>query len=128
MPIRIPTISISTGPTLANTSASGGGSTYALARRWGGQGIHANAFHPGLLKTNLMQAANPLLRWLLRAISASPARAAEALADLALAPEFADTNGQFYTFRSLIASNAYSHDPAVQDRLWDVSLQLAGLG
>jgi NAD(P)-dependent dehydrogenase (short-subunit alcohol dehydrogenase family) len=100
---------------------------YALARRREGQGIHANAFHPGLLKTNLMQAANPLLRWLLRAISASPARAAEALADLALAPQFADTNGQFYTFLSPLASNAYSHDQAVQDRLWEVSLQLTGL-
>lgn len=100
---------------------------YAWARRWGGSEIQANAFHPGLIKSRLMQNANPLVRWLSQAAAAPPERAAEALADLALAPEYAAVNGQFYSFRSPIASNAYSHDMTVQDRLWQESLRLSGL-
>jgi retinol dehydrogenase-12 len=100
---------------------------YALARLWGNVGITTNAFHPGLLKSSLMRNANALVRWLSQVSAAQPERAAGALADLVLAPEFASATGQFFSFRTPIASNAYSHDGAVQERLWVTSLKLAGL-
>jgi len=50
-----------------------------------------------------------------------------ALAGLALSLEFASATGQFFAFQKPIASNAYSHDAGVQERLWIESLKLSGL-
>src|SRR5258708_26120000 len=77
--------------------------------------------------TGPAQAANPFVRWLSRVMAAPPARAAESLAGLALKPEFASATGQFFAFQSPIASNAYSYDAGVQERLWVTSLKLSGL-
>jgi retinol dehydrogenase 12 len=100
---------------------------YSLARQWDNVGITTNAFHPGLLKSGLMQNANAFVRWISQVMAAPPARAAEALAGLALAPEFAGATGQFFAFQNPIASNAYSHDGGVQEHLWIESLKLSGL-
>ncbi len=101
--------------------------TYALAREWQGAGIAANAVYTGLLMSGLLRNAIAPVRWISQVAAAPPEKAAEALAGLALSPEFAGANGRLFAFHTPIASNAYSHDPELQRRLWQASLALAGL-
>jgi NAD(P)-dependent dehydrogenase (short-subunit alcohol dehydrogenase family) len=101
--------------------------TFALARRLEGQGVVANAVHPGLVKSNLMRQAPVVLRWLTWMASASPERAAEAIAHLASAPEVAGRTGRFYHNGKEIQADAYAYDPEVQEHLWEVSAALTHL-
>ena len=52
-----------------------------------GTGATVNAFHPGLMKSNLMSETPGIMRWLMRLFSAEPERAAADLAYLASSPE-----------------------------------------
>ena len=99
--------------------------TYELARRVEGAGVTANATHPGLAKSNLMREANPIMRWIANLMSGAPEKAAETPVYLASAPEVATVSGQFFRDKKPINSNAYSHDRAVQNRLWEISATLA---
>ncbi len=88
----------------------------------------ANAVHPGLARTNLMRQAVAPLRWAIRPISASPARAAAAIAPLALSPEFEGRTGRFFHAGHEIDPPAYARDPQAARRLWDAASALTGLG
>jgi NAD(P)-dependent dehydrogenase (short-subunit alcohol dehydrogenase family) len=99
--------------------------TYELARRMEGTGVTANAIHPGLAKSNLMKEANPIMRWAVNLMSGAPEKAAETPIYLASAPEVATVSGQFFRDKKPINSNAYSHDRAMQNRLWEISATLA---
>ena len=101
--------------------------TFELARRWEGSGVTANAVHPGLVRTSLMRQAVAPLRWGLTLISASPERAAAAIAPLALSPEYARRSGRFFTKGREIKPPPYTRDPEVARRLWEVSAALTGL-
>lgn len=96
--------------------------TYELARRLEGTGVSVNAVHPGLVKSDLMKESPFPIRFLLGLISAAPAKAGQALADLALAPAFEGQSGKFFSNGKEIQSNAYSHDPQNQSRLWKASV------
>jgi NAD(P)-dependent dehydrogenase (short-subunit alcohol dehydrogenase family) len=98
--------------------------TYELARRLAGTGVTVNAVHPGLVKSDLMKETPFLLRFLLGIISTSPEKAGEALAHLALAPELEGISGKFFSNGKEIQSNAYSHNPENQSRLWEACLAL----
>ncbi len=100
--------------------------TYALARRLEGRGT-ANAFHPGLVRTDLMREAPALIRGIARLAAKPPERAAHALAEVATSPRFATVTGAFLKGTERSESSPYSRDAAVQDRLWAVSARLAGL-
>jgi NAD(P)-dependent dehydrogenase (short-subunit alcohol dehydrogenase family) len=101
--------------------------TYELARRLAGSVTTVNALHPGLMKTNLMNQAPALLRWPLGLISAAPDKSAAAVARLSLDPEFGSRTGQFFKGTTVGLSSAYSRDPAIQQRLWQVSERLTAL-
>jgi len=91
--------------------------------------VTANAFHPGLVKSNLMQEAPAPVRWLSRLLAASPERASEALvAFVASEEEAGSSTGKFYKGRKSIEPHAYARDQDVQRRLWEVSAQLTGVG
>ena len=102
--------------------------TFELARRLAGTGVTANAFHPGLVKSNLMQEAPAPVRWLSRLLSASPERASEALVAFAASEEAGSSTGKFYKGRKTIEADPYARDQEVQRRLWEVSAQLTGVG
>jgi NAD(P)-dependent dehydrogenase (short-subunit alcohol dehydrogenase family) len=104
--------------------------TYALARRLQGRGVTVNAYHPGIVKTNLVRGAPGAVRFITRILNVlmgvSPKRASMGLVDLASSGEFANTNGAL--IRNGKPMNApFSDDVATQDRLWQVSCKLAGL-
>ncbi len=98
--------------------------TYELARRLEGTGISVNAVHPGLVKSDLMKETPLPIRLLTQLISVPPAKAGEALAHLALAPELEGVSGRFFTNGKQIHSNPYSHDAQNQSRLWNASVEL----
>ena len=102
--------------------------TYELARRLAGTGLTSNAFHPGLMKSNLLNEAPGMVRWLSHLFSASPERAARNLVYVASSPNVAGASGRFFKGRKTISSNPYSRDPNNQRRLWEVSARLANLG
>ena len=98
--------------------------TAELARRLEGTGVTANAVHPGLIRSNLMADLPFPVRWVLRLISASPAKAAAMVAELASAPELTETSGVFFKAGKPVAFDAYTRNPEVGRTLWDESLRL----
>jgi len=101
--------------------------TFELARRLEGTGIAVNAVHPGIVKTNLTRQMPALMRWGTNLMAAAPERAAEPIARLATAPEFAGQSGRFYRNAAEIKPPAYSLDQSVQHKLWEVSEKLTKL-
>ena len=101
--------------------------TFELARRLEGTGVTANAIHPGLARSNLMNESNALVRWIAWLASAPPERRAESIVQVATAAEFADVNGKFLHEGKQIEASAYAYDREAQARLWEISAELAGL-
>jgi NAD(P)-dependent dehydrogenase (short-subunit alcohol dehydrogenase family) len=101
--------------------------TYELARRLGGSGVTANALHPGLMKSNLLNEAPSIMRWLSHLASSTPDRGAEVLVYMASSSEVEGVTGRFFKDKKLINSSKYSNDPGIQRQLWDASIALAGL-
>ena len=101
--------------------------TFELARRLEGTGVTANAVHPGLARSSLMTEAPAILRWLLWLMSTSPERAATDIVRLAILPEFEKVNGKFLHKEEEIKAPVYAYDREAQKKLWDISLELAGL-
>jgi NAD(P)-dependent dehydrogenase (short-subunit alcohol dehydrogenase family) len=104
--------------------------SFALARRMAGTGVMVNAYHPGLVRSNLMQRAPipmRLIGGIVNLFGAVPAeRAVEGLVALAAAP--ADgPSGQLVHGRTILEPASYARDEAVQERLWVESMRLAGL-
>ncbi len=102
--------------------------TFELARRLTDTSVTGNAVHPGLARTNLMRQAVAPLRWVTGLMSSSPERAAAAIAPLALSPEFEGMTGRFFHAGHEIEAPAYTRDPQVARRLWEVAAALTGLG
>src|SRR5258706_6013068 len=63
--------------------------TLELARRAKRWDVRAYAYHPGLVRSDLMREASRPIRFLTRVVSRSPKRAGEDLAELATSPAFA---------------------------------------
>jgi retinol dehydrogenase-14 len=104
--------------------------TYALARRLAGRGVTVNAYHPGIVRTNLVRGAP----WAVRVITSvlnvlmgiSPKSASVGLVQLASSGEFADTTGALiHSGKKMRAP--FGDDIEAQDRLWQASCKLAGL-
>ncbi len=97
---------------------------YELSRRLDGTSITSNAFHPGLVKSNIMAEAAAPIRFITNLLSRSPEQAAKPLVNLALSPEFEHITGKFIRRTKTIDSNDYSKNPENQRRLWEVSERL----
>ena len=101
--------------------------TFELARRAHRWDVRANAFHPGLVRSELMREAPGAVRRLTRLISRSPARAAQDLADLALSPAHAGTTGWFFKGPRRIDAPKAVQDPLLQSVVWKRSAELTEL-
>jgi NAD(P)-dependent dehydrogenase (short-subunit alcohol dehydrogenase family) len=101
--------------------------TYALARRFQGSANTANAFHPGLIKSNLMKEAPAPMRVLTNLVSSRPEKAAASLASIATNSRYTSVSGKFFKGEQEIRSNPYSLQPTNQERLWEISTRLTGL-
>lgn len=102
--------------------------TFELARRAKRWDVRAYAYHPGLVRSELMREAPRPLRLLTRLASRPPNRAAEDLADLATSPAFASMTGWFFKGGRRIDPPKSTLDVQAQARLWTRSAELAELG
>src|SRR5213076_1978517 len=101
--------------------------TFELARRAKRWDVRANAFHPGLVRSELMGEAPGALRFGLRLISRKPDQAGHDLADLALSSAFAGTTGWFFKGRKRIDAPKSTLDVEQQSALWQRSAELVEL-
>jgi len=101
--------------------------TLELARRAGRWDVRANAFHPGLVRSELMREAPGPVRNLARLFSRTPERAAQDLADLAVSPAHAGTTGWLFKGARHIDPPRTVQDPVQQATLWKRSAELTEL-
>jgi len=102
--------------------------TFELARRAKRWDVRAFAYHPGLVRSELMREAPRPLQLLTRLASRPPSRAAEDLADLATSPAFASMTGWFFKSGRRIDPPKSTLDVQAQARLWARSAELVELG
>jgi NAD(P)-dependent dehydrogenase (short-subunit alcohol dehydrogenase family) len=102
--------------------------TFELARRAKRWDVRAFAYHPGLVRSELMREAPGPLQVLTRLVSRPPNRAAEDLADLATSPAFASMTGWFFKGGRRIEPPKSTLDVQAQARLWARSAELVELG
>ncbi|MBD7918794.1 SDR family NAD(P)-dependent oxidoreductase [Cellulomonas sp. Sa3CUA2] len=102
-------------------------SGYHLARLLRPHGVTVNSVHPGIVATgivdDLVPAALRPLGGLIRSGMRTPRDGASAALRLATEPALAGVSGRYYRREVEATTPAVSHDPAVQQRLHDVSVR-----
>jgi NAD(P)-dependent dehydrogenase (short-subunit alcohol dehydrogenase family) len=101
--------------------------TFELARRAKRWDVRAYAYHPGLVRSELMREASRPIRVFTRLVSREPRRAAEDLAELATSPAFASTTGWLFKGLRRIDAPKSTLEPEAQAKLWLRSAQLVEL-
>ena len=105
--------------------------TRELAHRLAGTGVTANCLHPGFVATRFADEGGGLVLSVVRSakrFALSPQEGAKTIVYLAAAPEVAGVSGQyFYKCQQVSPSGEAANDESAR-RLWDISLQLSGLG
>jgi NAD(P)-dependent dehydrogenase (short-subunit alcohol dehydrogenase family) len=101
--------------------------TFELARRAKRWDVRANAYHPGLVRSELMREMAAPVRLFTRAISRPPDRAAHDLAELVLSPAYEGTTGWFFKEARRIDAPRATLDPAAQAALWKRTSELVEL-
>jgi NAD(P)-dependent dehydrogenase (short-subunit alcohol dehydrogenase family) len=101
--------------------------TKELARRSRGSGVTSNCFHPGGVRTNLVQ-NNP---WYYRLIWAiinpflvSPKKGADTAIYLASSPKVAEISGEYFVNRKPVRLSGVADDHDTAARLWKISEEL----
>ena len=102
--------------------------TFELARRAKRWDVRAFAFHPGLVRSELMREAPRPVRFATRLVSRPADRAAEDLADLATSSAFASTTGWFFKGGRRIDPPKSTLDVGAQGELWRRTAELVELG
>ncbi len=98
--------------------------TFELARRAKRWDVRANAFHPGLVRSELMRDAPRAIRLASRLVSGSPDRAAQDLAELALSPAHSGTTGWFFKGTRRIEPPKTAAAESTQTALWRRTAEL----
>jgi len=101
--------------------------TFELARRAKRWEVRAYAYHPGLVRSDLMREASRPIRLFSRLVSRRPDRAAEDLAQLATSPAFESTSGWLYKGDRRIDAPKSTLEPESQRGLWTRSAELVEL-
>ena len=106
--------------------------TYALAERLEGSGVTANCLHPGFVATSLgsgnripVKPFMALFRLTGRAISVEDGAGTPIY--LASSPDVEGVNGKYFDRRREKTTSPQSYNTDDQERLWNVSAEMAGL-
>jgi NAD(P)-dependent dehydrogenase (short-subunit alcohol dehydrogenase family) len=105
--------------------------TYELARRLDGTGVTVNALHPGLVATRFGTQYGVLGRigvMLARPFLRDPTAGAATSIYLSSAPEVSNVSGRYFVDCTPVESSPESYDRETATLLWEISLQLVGLG
>jgi retinol dehydrogenase-12 len=102
--------------------------TRELARR--APELHANCFHPGVVRTGFGKNENGILK-VLTTVGApffrSPERGARSLVWLALSEQAAGLTGEYVQDEKVLAPSAQAQDDVLAGLLWERSAELVGL-
>ena len=101
-----------------------------LATRLAGDGIAADAVHPGVVASNFLATTPAYMRVVLRVIApllGTPAAGADTIVWLATDPAAAGETGGYWAKRKRAAMSAQAADPANSRRLWEESERLIAL-
>lgn len=104
--------------------------TKELSRRSDGSGVTANCFHPGGVRTNLVQSGPWYYRFVWRIISPfliSPERGADTAIYLATSSEVEGKSGKYFSKRNEVNLSDTANDQDAAVRLWRVSEELTGI-
>jgi NAD(P)-dependent dehydrogenase (short-subunit alcohol dehydrogenase family) len=107
--------------------------TKELHRRYGDAGLHAVAFHPGVIASSFAGASHGVMRWfytsrLTKPFLASNDIGGSRLTWLALGKPGVDWEpGGFYANNRLARTNRLADDPALAKMLWDRSAEMIAL-
>jgi NAD(P)-dependent dehydrogenase (short-subunit alcohol dehydrogenase family) len=104
--------------------------TRELARRWSGEGITANCFHPGFVASRFGDSSGGLLSRVIavaKVLAISPEKGAETLVYLASSSEVARVSGEYFYKCKPVTPSAQARDDAAAARLWSESAKLAGI-
>lgn len=101
--------------------------TFELAQRAKRWDVRANAFHPGVVRSELMREASRSVRLAFNLFSRSPERAGEDLAELALSSAHAGTTGWFFKGLKRIDPPKSTLDTDQQAVVWRRSAELVEL-
>lgn len=104
--------------------------TQELARRESDTGVAANCFHPGFVGSDFSKNNGAWARIMMKLgspFSRSPEKGAETGVYLCTSPEVAKTSGGYFFDMKKIEPSAAVFSPGDAQRLWDISLSLAGL-
>jgi NAD(P)-dependent dehydrogenase (short-subunit alcohol dehydrogenase family) len=101
--------------------------TFELARRLENTGVTANAIHPGLARSNLMNESPAIMRFFVRLASAPAERVTKSIVHVATDSAFEKVTGKFLHKGEEIEAPADAYDREAQLRLWEISSKLTGL-
>jgi NAD(P)-dependent dehydrogenase (short-subunit alcohol dehydrogenase family) len=104
--------------------------TRELARR-AGSGVTANCLHPGFVATRFADASGGLTSLMVKGakkFALTPAEGAKTLIYLASSPEVDGVTGRYFEKCKVATPTAEAQNDADARRLWEISLQLSGLG
>jgi len=104
--------------------------TYQLAEQLKDTDVTVNCLHPGIVATEFgnrgalwYRLVKPIAK---RLFYISPEKGAETLTYLASSPEVERVTGKYFVSKKAVRSSAITYDRALQEKFWDVSLQLTG--
>jgi len=101
--------------------------TRELHRRYGGQGLTAVAFHPGMIASSLFRQPGTVFGWLYRIPLArlwtsSPEKGADTLVFLAEGTQGVDfPAGEYFAKRKVAKPNKQANNPVLARELWNLS-------
>lgn len=104
--------------------------TQELARRLEGSGITVNAVHPGAVSTNFGLDSVPIFETLLklgRRFLLTAEQGAQTSIFLATNPEVGHITGEYFSKSQIKAVSRDARDDAKAKKLWQLSLDIAGL-
>jgi NAD(P)-dependent dehydrogenase (short-subunit alcohol dehydrogenase family) len=101
--------------------------TKEMAKRLEGSGVMINSLHPGLVRTTLLKDTG-FINLLFKLIPhVKPEKGAETSIYLASSPEVANVSGRFFSNKKEAKTTAEANDEEKGRKLYDVSMQMAGL-
>ncbi len=101
--------------------------TFMLARRLAESGITVNALHPGVVATEIWRQI-AIVRIISGWFMLSPEKGARTTVYLAASPDVEGVTGKYFDKCEPARTTKLSRDEATQERLWDASVALTGIG